>query len=216
MHHRLIVFDVDGTLFDTKDGIYAALEDVFQQFDIGTFNRDEGLKYIGPPIRDSLVKYNGLSLEQAQKATEYYRYVYVDKYITLSKLYEGTRDLLEKLKNDGIRSSIATMKTSEQIGKLFDITDIDTDAFDCIETAQKNGNLSKREMISRIKNKCSINERIVMIGDTEGDREAADAAGVDFVGAVYGYGFTRVQRYGFPIVTSVKEILSAVNSVGMY
>ena len=168
------------------------------------------MKYIGPPIKESLKKYAGLSDELAEEATKYYREIYVNKYIVKSFLYDGMLELLFDLKKEGYGISIATMKTKKQIDKLFEIVAIDKQLFDIIETALDNGKLKKSEMLKNIKN-ASVNHSVVMIGDTEGDRKAAEEAGVRFVGVTYGYGFLDEKTYPFYVAKNINELKTAIH-----
>ena len=106
MNKGIIIFDADGTLFNTLPGIYAALEDVYKHFELGIFNTDDGMKFIGPPIKESLTRYNGLSESNADIVAKYYRRVYVEKYIDMSAYYEGAEKVLLDLKSKGYQIAL--------------------------------------------------------------------------------------------------------------
>ncbi len=208
----MIVFDIDGTLFNTLPGIFAALEDVFKKYNIGSFDRANGMKYIGPPIKKSLKEYAGLPDSIAEEATLYYREVYVKKYITKSSLYKGIPELLVYLKKEGHALSIATLKTKKQVDRLLDVTGVDKSFFDFVETALDNVNLKKSEMLTRIVNE-SNEAHVVMVGDTEGDYKAAEEAKTGFIGVTYGYGFKPDKTYGFPVVNNICELSIALKNM---
>lgn len=208
MANCMLVFDIDGTLFDTKPGIFSALEDVFTRFDLGTFDRAHGMRYIGPPVKQSLMTFNGLSEETSEKATAYYREVYVNKYIALSSPYDGVFQMLANLKDAGHLLSIATMKTRKQVDKLLDITGTDRNLFEFIETALENGKMSKEKMLENISSNSDY--PVVMIGDTEGDKKAACMSKNGFVGVTYGYGFDRNSCFDFPVANSVTDLFDLI------
>ena len=54
---KVVVFDVDGTLFDTKQGIIKALNEVLDSFEINEIKKEDEDNWIGPPVRDSFIKY---------------------------------------------------------------------------------------------------------------------------------------------------------------
>lgn len=213
MKNSDVIFDIDGTLFDTKPGIFNALEDVFCEFKLGFFDRSLGDKYIGPPIIDSLIKFNNLSFEQASQATRYYRSVYVNKYITDSMLYDGVLQLLHNFNENGNRLSIATMKTCLQVDVLFNLFNIDRNLFYMVETASELNKTTKSQMLINIKNQVGHVDNIVMVGDTYGDFNASTKSGVDFIGVTYGYEFKSNIEYSFPVADSVNDIYSLVNEL---
>lgn len=185
---RLIVFDLDGTLFDTKRGIIAALNYVLQEYGISSIPTDQQDKYIGPPIKVSLMNYNGFSGEKSEEATNLYREVYVQRFISQSEPYPYLKETLSALRDLGFELGIATMKTQKQVDRLLDLFGL-ADSFGIIKTAREDGSLSKQQMLIDIREhyKSEIVD-VVMVGDTQGDYEAAKNAKCDFIAADYGYG----------------------------
>lgn len=212
MNKGIIIFDADGTLFDTLPGIYAALEDVYKHFDLGIFDRDDGMKYIGPPIKDSLMHYNGLSESVAENATRYYRKVYVEKHIEMSKYYEGAVETLKVLKELGYQLALATMKTSVQVERLFEFVG-GRELFDYVETAKEDGSYKKHQMIEHIR-KQSKTGLALMVGDTEHDKLVAEKAGVKFIAVSYGYGFKN-EKHRFPCIESIYELVDIFKTKGV-
>ena len=207
---KIIVFDVDGTLFDTKPGIFDALEDVFEHFGLGEFNHEIGDKYIGPSIKDSMMKFHGMNETKAQEVALYYRQVYIDHYIQNSTPYDGIRELIDKLLDEGYRLAIATNKTSRQVEKLFSVTEVEKGRFFAIKTAIENGGLTKTEMLQQIVEETGESHSVVMIGDTFGDQKAAEAARVGFVGVTYGYGFDTQETYDFLTVGKIQDMFDCI------
>lgn len=186
MKNKCIVFDVDGTLFDTKNGIISALNEILEVFGGKKIENDEE-KYIGPPIKESLMIYQGLDEQNAVEATELYRSVYVEKYIEKSSLYDGMRSVLDSFINQNNSMFIATMKTQFQIEKLLEVS-LCKKYFKGVEFAREDGSLSKKDMLLSIKNRSDEYKYYYMVGDTLGDYKAAIDAGYVFIAADYGYG----------------------------
>lgn len=182
-----VVFDVDGTLIDTKVGMINALNYVLKKYGIDSIKKENEKDYIGPSIKSSLMKYNGFKEDDAISATKLYRQIYVEKYIVDSELYDGTKNLLRALKAKGYILSIATMKTHSQVKKIIDIFDL-SDCFDYIEYAADDGTKNKRDMLLNIYNETMECERRIMVGDTMDDYISAKQSGYEFVMAEYGYG----------------------------
>ena len=80
MKNCCIVFDVDGTLFDTKNGIIKTLNYVLKEFGKDAIDPQDEDKYIGPPIKKSLMKYQCMEDMEADEATILYRRNYVECY----------------------------------------------------------------------------------------------------------------------------------------
>lgn len=199
-----IVFDVDGTLFDTKRGIIHALNDVLKHYNKESIAPEQENKYIGPPIKNSLMTYCGMGEDIADVAVDRYRGIYVEKYIQESVPYDGTEQILNFLKDKGGILGIATMKTELQMEALLKIFEY-RKYFDIIETAKVTHNLSKTQMLINIKEKYLNVKRFIMVGDTEGDYMAAQKAGYEFIAADYGYGKIS-ERTGIHI-NSLRELL---------
>ena len=58
---KAIIFDVDGTLFDTRDGIIQALNYVLRIHGRSEIKIEDDAKYIGPPIKKSLMEFQGMN-----------------------------------------------------------------------------------------------------------------------------------------------------------
>lgn len=183
---KTIIFDIDGTLFDTKPGIISCLNDVLDSFGLEPIKEDEQDKYIGPSVKDSFIKYHNFDEEQAVEATKMYREKYVNRYIEESVPYDGLLDVLRYIRFKKYKLCIATMKTRKQVDKLLELFFLDN-TFNLIETAKEEGGYTKSEMLQNIKKQYK-NSEYIFIGDTNGDYKAAIKADMPFVYAAYGYG----------------------------
>lgn len=183
---KVIIFDIDGTLFDTKEGIVKAFNYALSVMKKDKLAAEEESKIIGPSVRTSFEKIALLEGADIEKATSLYRGYYVDKCIGSSQLYEGARAVLDELYNRGYVLGIATMKTMPQVTRLLDAT-IGHRYFDVIKAAREDGSISKAQMLEEIKLEFADAD-YYMIGDTEGDWKASSKAEMQFVYATYGYG----------------------------
>lgn len=197
------IFDVDGTLVNTREGIVHTIQDVLGELGL-SYNGDLDL-WIGPPIKKSFMDFCGLIEEDAQKATRLYRKRYIKKYITESTLYPGMRETLDMLRRNGVRLAIATMKTGPQVDRLFSYFGI-KDYFEEIKTAREDGSLSKAQMIAELMD----SDETYMIGDTISDQIATQEAECSFIGVTYGFGFKPGERYSFITVKEPKELIREI------
>lgn len=190
MKYKTVIFDVDGTLFDTSQGIFDCIRFVLESMKYPQLEEQQLRKFIGPSVFDSFMGICGMSSEEAQKATQIYRSSYVDKFIGCSRLYDGMDVLLKELKSNGVKIGIATMKTGPQIEKLLDIFNL-TEVFDSVSYAVPSGKKSKSDIINEVLEATgTAPENAVMIGDSIYDGIGAEKSDVDFIAVSYGFGIT--------------------------
>ena len=73
MNKKYILFDLDGTLTDTAEGITKSVQYALEAQGIKEENLDNLTCYIGPPLDESFQKFHGMTKEQAWEAVEKYR-----------------------------------------------------------------------------------------------------------------------------------------------
>lgn len=187
VHH--ILFDLDGTLTDPKEGITRSVEYALNKFDIYIEHLDELLPYIGPPLYESFIELHHFTEEQALQAVAYYRERYSDIGLFENMVIEGIPHLLEGLKNNGYQMYIATSKPTvfaEQILKHYGLDHY----FTHIGGSNLDGTRSKKqEVIQFVLDENSIlPEEALMIGDRKHDIIGAIGCGVESIGVTFGYG----------------------------
>lgn len=194
MKYRTVIFDVDGTLFDTSPGIFKCIEFVLKNMHYDSIDEKELRKFIGPPVYESFLNICKMTDKEAETATQMYRSAYVEQFIGLSKLYDGIEALLKKLKSEGVKLCIATMKTQPQIEKLLSIFNL-TDTFDVVASASVNVKKSKSDIINEVLKATNTGcKDAVMIGDSIYDAVGAKQSGTDFVAVSYGFGISSEQQ----------------------
>ena len=211
LEHFVIVFDVDGTLFDTKPGIIKAFKQVLNYYKLAPLAKAQEDNIIGPPIKQSFQTLYNMDEQTAEEATSLYRKEYLDKYIDESKPYDNLFFVLKTLKNRGAKVAIATMKTKNQINQLLQLFKLEN-LFDIVEAASENGNLTKSKMLNYIKNKYMVEKNYVMVGDTWLDKEAAEQNNYIFIAANYGYGIFK-KNDGYYIADSFIDLLKIINDI---
>ena len=190
MKYSTVIFDVDGTLFDTSEGIFECIEYVVEKMNYPKVERSLLSKFIGPPVYESFSKICGMNEEDANIATKMYREMYVKEFVAKSKLYDSMEDLLAFLKENGVKVAIATMKTQPQIDKLLEITDM-SGTFDSVRGADTVIKNTKADLIKLVLSDLGENpENAVMVGDTLSDGKGASIAKTDFIAVTYGFGIT--------------------------
>ena len=201
-NYDAIIWDIDGTLLATAEGLVAAYEHCTERLGLPRRSREELASYIGPVPQDIFCEKYGMEKEAAQRATEMFRGWYKQNGLRMAQPYEGIMEVLEQVARAGLPQAIATNKRQDYAQEICDIFNI-SPYCKPILGADEAGRTSKAERI-RACVEVLGGQRAVMIGDTEGDRRAAEEAGVEFIGVNYGYGFHGVPGY----VNTPEDILT--------
>lgn len=208
-----ILFDLDGTLTDPKEGITRSVQYALEKFGIHEENLDRLCPFIGPPLRDSFREFYGFDKEQASLGVEYYREYFADRGIWENKVYDGIPQMLERLKAAGNRLYVATSKPEVFAVRILDHFGLSR-WFDFIGGADMGETrVEKADVIAyTLKNgKVSGADTILMVGDRRHDVEGAAKNGIPAVGVLYGYGSKEeLSRAGARFLAAGVEELSAL------
>ena len=185
---KYILFDLDGTLTNPKEGITKCVQYALKHFGIEK-ECDELVSFIGPPLKEKFMEYASLSEEDGVKAVEIYRERYAPIGIFENEIYDGILQMLETLKNQGKILAIATSKPTvfaKQIAEKYGISPFLT----CLLGSELDGrNTDKAEVIRIAMQKLgATTENTIMVGDREHDVIGARKNGIECIGVSYGYG----------------------------
>ena len=205
---KTILFDLDGTLTDSGEGIINCATLALEHFGLPVPDRKTMRVFVGPPLHETFVKF-GVPEDKADEAVQVYR----SRYVTVGKFenvpYPGISDLLETLKNQGHKLLVATSKPealSIEIMEHFDIAKY----FDRICGASLDRSRSSKEnVIAYLLEEYRACENMIMVGDTAFDVMGAAAHGIPTIGVAWGYGSVEeMQNAGaIAIAQSVSELL---------
>lgn len=188
MQYQYILFDLDGTLTDPKEGITKSFQFALQSFGI-VEHTENLLKVIGPPLIDSFKDFYGFTNKQAQEAVKKYRQRFESIGLYENALYPGVKEMLSDLKKHGKKIALATSKPQKfaiEILKHFEIVSY----FDVTVGSELDGKRSeKSEVIGEVLRQFSWppKESVLMIGDRKYDILGGRKCGVDTVGVTFGY-----------------------------
>ena len=184
--YSLIVFDWDGTLFDSAAVITDCIQQAARDMALPVPDRRTASHVIGLGLNDSLRHaLPTLPREQYAEFLALYRGYFLEREDTL-RLFPGVPELLADLKERGHRLAVATGKPrrgldralqSSAIGALFDATRCGD------ESQPKPHPAMLLELMSQLQLHASD---MLMIGDTSHDLGMARSAGVDAVAVSYG------------------------------
>lgn len=180
-----ILFDLDGTLADSGEGVIKSSVYALSHFGIEV-SEDELKTFIGPPLRVSFMK-QGLSAENAEKALEYYRERYIAVGIYENKPYNGIQDCLESLKSKGYRLFVATSKPENMALHCLEHFGLAKYFEGIIGASLDNSRDTKEGVIEHLLKNYDIKNPI-MVGDTIYDVLGAKQFGINTIGVSWGYG----------------------------
>lgn len=188
--YSTILFDLDGTLTDSEQGIINSIEYALKKYEIRLESKADLRKFLGPPLKDSFIQFCGFSEEKADEAVNFYREYFKEKGIFENIVYQGIYDLLEKLKSKNKTLILATSKPEPFTLRILEHFDL-LKYFDFVAGSNMdNTRCRKDEVISYALNSCKITDlsSAIMVGDREHDIIGAKKVGIDSIGVLYGYG----------------------------
>lgn len=186
MKYTTVLFDLDGTLTKSEEGITKTAIYAAEKMGFTGFTQEQFKAFIGPPLFDSFRTVVGMTDEQANRAIDYYHERFERVGWAENEVYAGIPALLRSLKKNGARVAIVTAKPqifAERIAKKFGFAPY---LDDVIGPGLDNKDSSKAALVRRGVE--AFGGSVVMVGDRRFDIEGGRANGVDTVGVCYGYG----------------------------
>lgn len=185
---KQILFDLDGTITDSGEGIIHCAQKTFADFGLAVPTKEELRVIVGPPLRQSLQKF-GICPEDTEQAVEVYRKYYVEYGQYENIPYPGIEGLLQRLKSRGYQLYVATSKPEAMsveilsyfgLAKYFDVI--------CGSTADQRRDTKAKVIEHLLRQISPVPGRIIMVGDTVYDVDGANALNIPCIGVSWGYG----------------------------
>lgn len=210
MKKTYILFDLDGTLTDPMIGITKSVQYALRFYGIEESNLNVLCPFIGPPLKDSFMKYYHFPESQAEEAIKKYREYFSVTGIFENRVYDEIEDLLKQLKSCGKQLLVATSKPEEfavQILEHFGLAQY----FEYVCGASMDEKrVKKGDVIAYAIEMAGIEDvsLAVMVGDREHDIIGAKENGMDSIGVLFGYGSRKeLKEAGADFIgESVKEL----------
>lgn len=190
---RLVIFDVDGTLVDSQNEIWASMQAAYAAQGLPAPERLAVLGIVGLSLHAAFAQ---LSPHLGGPARDDLAAAYQAAYAGLrekngaaaSPLYPGAREVLDRLHGDpGIVLGVATGKSRRGLDALMAVHGLER-YFVSLQTADHHPSKPHPSMIHACLAEAGLDaSRAVMVGDTRYDMEMARAAGVRTVGVPWGY-----------------------------
>lgn len=183
-----VVFDLDGTLIDSKPGIVKCLRHVSDSFGLDTSGIDDLV--IGPPAEVTISRLMpNHSEEDRGQFLKAFRQCYSRDGWSDCSLYQGITELLDRLRVGGARIFVCTSKREDFTLRLVDYFNLRS-FFEAIAADREDlASHEKTYLLSDLIQRYAIDRSHgFMVGDSKYDMDAARATGMKAIGVLYGYG----------------------------
>lgn len=185
---RAVLFDLDGTLMDTSEGVLASIRYTIEALGFPPLSEEIMRTFIGPPVRTSFQKTYQLTEEEADRATELFRNRYKEHDLLLAHAYHGIPELLSQLRQNGYLLGVATLKREDYAKQLLEHYQL-ADYFTVIHGGDYESRFSKADVLNLcLKDLQTTAGETVLIGDTASDGNGARSTGMDFIAVTFGFG----------------------------
>lgn len=212
---KCAVFDVDGTLLDTSEGLISSVHYTIDRYGLKPLDDETIKSFIGPPIQNSFRKVYGLPDDVILEISAAFREHYKEEDLLKAKPYEGIYSALQRLKEEEIEIAIATYKRQDYASKLLEYFGFDRYT-NHIFGSDFEGKLKKKDIIRLALKHAGVVDysNAVMVGDSDNDAIGSQEIGTSFLGVTYGFGFQseeEIRRFGaVGAANTVKEIVQII------
>lgn len=184
-----LLFDLDGTLANPKEGITKCVQYALRAFGIEEPDLDRLTPFIGPPLRQSFIDFYQFSEDQAITAVEKYRERFSTTGLFENALYLGIPTMLQALQKQGKILAVASSKPTVFVRQILEHFQL-AQYFQVIEGSNLDGSrVEKKEVISTVLQQLGNPpiQQVIMVGDRIYDVRGAAELGIACVGVRFGF-----------------------------
>ncbi|MEJ2763108.1 HAD hydrolase-like protein [Photobacterium sp. MCCC 1A19761] len=187
MKHDWLIFDLDGTISDPKDGIVRSFNYALQAFDLPVCPEAEIAAYIGPPLDQTFIQLVGShDPDLIQQLVAKYRERYAEIGYRENRLYPGMAQILAQLADAGqYRLGVCTSKRADFAEKILEMFGL-RERFEFVSGGDIG--IEKWQQLAELRRDGVISQQAVMIGDRAVDITAGQRNGLQTAGVLWGYG----------------------------
>ncbi len=187
--YEVVLFDFDGTIVDSSEGIYNGLRYAFDVHNLPIPTDDVLKKFIGPPLIDSFREFTGMPDELGYQMVDSYRVYYNETGWKEVSVYDGIEAILKELKNAGVKIATASTKPTVFVERILQHIGLASyfDHFGGTDFSETPS--TKTEIIEKGMALLSgTPENTLMVGDRKFDIIGAKEAGIPVAAVLYGFG----------------------------
>ncbi len=208
LKYPFVLFDLDGTLTDPFEGITKSVQYALRALGIEEPDRRRLARFIGPPMKESLMEFYGMSEEEALYGVRKYRERFSAEGWRENLLFDGVPQMLSTLRDAGAFLGIASSKPQIFVERILEHFQL-SEYFDLVCGSELDGTRShKAQVIAYALQQIGADAAsVVMVGDRMYDLDGAAQNGIDAVGVCFGYA-VRGELSVCPHVYLAQDILS--------
>lgn len=187
---QVVLFDLDGTVLDSKSGIFHSASYALERLGLPMPPITEMMAFLGPPLSEGFLRVCHVPQESVDEAVRLYRENYtLNNGMFDACIYDGVRELLIALREQGKRCYITTSKPQVYAKRILEHFDA-VHLFDGVYGCELDGTRGhKSEVIAYCLAQENLNSNdAVLIGDRHFDVSGAKMFDIPCVGVLYGYG----------------------------
>ena len=188
--YQYLLFDLDGTLTNPKEGITKSVQYALHYFGIDVDDPDTLTSYIGPPLIPSFMEFHGLTQEQALEALQVYRQRFASVGLFENEVLEGVPEMLCALKQKGRFLAVASSKPEAYVIRILEHFDLLQYFDEVVGASMDEKRSAKKDVIEEALHrmgKAPGDRNVLMIGDRMHDIEGARLCGLDSLGVYTGF-----------------------------
>jgi len=185
-----LLFDLDGTLTDPREGITKCLQYGVECLGRPYPEQSELVRYIGPPLRWTFPRLLGTDDDElVEAAIQHYRRRYADVGLFENEMYPGVPEVLAALQGHGFKLYVVTSKPTVYANRIIRHFDLDPH-FEDVFGPELDGRFDdKTELVAHILQMLPVEpQETVMIGDRASDIASGKSNGTRTIGVAYGFG----------------------------
>ena len=213
MTQKTILFDLDGTLTDSGEGIMNCAALALEHFHIPVPSREAMRVFVGPPLTSTFRSF-GIPEEKIPEAVQVFRSRYTPVGIFENSPYHGIHQLLDTLSRHGHKLYVATSKPEEMAITVLRHFELEQFFTGICGAAMDESRTNKEEVIAYLLEKNGTADNMLMIGDTVFDVLGAASHGIPTIGVSWGYGDPEEMRRAgaIAVATNMDELLNLIEA----
>ncbi len=203
--YSTVLFDLDGTLIDTSEGVIGSAFYALETLGYQAPSFQECLPFLGPPLSYGFGVVCGVKESDIPRAIEVFRRRYIgEEWYLRSTVYPGIPALLSALRRAGYKVAVTTSKLQAAADKILKKLGL-YDYFDLVVGSSDGPDRRTKEGVLR----CALAELgckpadAILLGDRKYDAEGAQAVGTGCIAALWGFG-GKEEFLPYPVVAFCK------------